>query len=100
MLVADAAGNLWFAINAGIGEFNTTTHAISSFTFPSNGTAVSDTLGADGNIYFNEAVPVPPAIGRPPLFVNGPTPPSVRAGGLESRVSLGEEARVGRTARL
>lgn len=70
LLVADNSGNLWFAISTGVGEYNTTTHAISTFTLPSNGTVVSETLGADGNVYFNEAVAVPPVIGRLPIFVN------------------------------
>ena len=67
-LVADANGNLWFGTGtpAGIGEFDTTTHALSYFTLPSGGGVASDTLGADGNVYFNEAIFVRP-IGVGPI---------------------------------
>ena len=60
LLVADANGNLWFGITnltiPAIGEFNTTTHAISSIPLPSGFVISADTLGADGNVYFNEAI--------------------------------------------
>lgn len=57
-ITAGPDGNLWFSenLNATIGEFNPTTHAVNEYAVPYAGSSPEFvTVGPDGNIWFTDA---------------------------------------------